>query len=258
MDRKGRHSLQRNLAALRLLGIGAAAVLLSPLHATPASSSPSELPYELLIPGHYSTGELPRDAEGTWFALTWSEHGSSFEPVQVRLQPAKNPNATGDLTLPGAIVPTSHPDSIIFLVRGAGLDTSGSAATWSLREFRLTDGERRRLGPDERWVFTRSDTVVHTRAPAESPGGPDREYEDQFVRIWVLDKMSGTRQKLGEWYYLSPAVHWAGDLDGDGGLDLLLFDDTSETGSRAWTLFRSTGLAGTLFRSVARFHLPGC
>jgi hypothetical protein len=233
--------MRKNFATIRLLVIAAAAVILSTPTGTTAPSSPP-FPYELLIPGHYSTGELPKDVEGTWFALTWSPRGSSFQPVSIRLQQAKNPRATGDLTLPGAIVRSDHPDSVIFLLRGKALVTHRSASTWSLGEFRMSAGDSLRVGPGGRWRLSASEDSIRF----------DEGGEFRYVNVTVSDSESGLTQQLG-----GTVIQWMGDVNADGGLDFLLLGEM-ETGERIWRLLLSGGQANKLFREVAYFHLPGC
>jgi hypothetical protein len=66
--------------------------------------------------------------------------------------------------------------------------------------------------------------------------------------------------QLGTWLRgTSPRIRWIGDLDDDGDLDVFLYDDTSETGSRRWTLYRAGQVRGkSLLERAAEFGLPGC
>ena len=78
--------------------------------------------------------------------------------------------------------------------------------------------------------------------------------------IHVRDRVTSRSQKLGGWQLgVSPDIQWIGDLDGDGRLDMFVFDDSDESGSVSWTppLVRLDKY-DSLFEMAARFGTPGC
>lgn len=102
-------------------------------------------------------------------------------------------------------------------------------------------------------------------APA-APGDTQQRFDCAITleaggRTQVLVRMGGYAERddlprLGD--DASPAVLFAGDLDGDGRLDLL-FDTTDHYNLSRPTLFLSApAQAGELVREVARFESVGC
>lgn len=210
------------------------------------------LPYQLLIPGHYSSGELLPHADGEWSALTLTGSKVSLASVKVSLRGAANPNATGDLSLPGAIVEAHSPDSVLFLLRGGHWERRDAVPTWFCGDARLSPEDTLPLRGDgaRRWQVSAS-------GPEIMRSGQDSLW---IYRIQVGDRSSGRSMQLGTWLRgTSPRIRWIGDLDDDGDLDVFLYDDTSETGSRRWTLYRAGQVRGkSLLERAAEFGLPGC
>ena len=208
------------------------------------------LPSQMLIPGHYSVGELPPNAEGEWYALTVSGSKVSLIPTTVHLRKAANPNATGDLSLPGAIVGTDTADSVLCLLRGGSWERRDEVPTWYVGDSRMSPGDTLPLRGEggKKWRVTASKLEYF------------RPVEGKIFRIRVQHRPSARVEQLRSIVLgLSPRIRWIGDLDGDGRLDLFLHDDTSETGSRSWTLYLSGQARGkSLLGRAAEFGLPGC
>jgi hypothetical protein len=175
---------------------------------------------------------------------------------------AKNPNPTGDLSLPGAIVEAQTADSVLFLIRGGHLSRRDRVPTFHLGTARFAPQDSLPLGAnaDKRWRLSASEG-----API-----PESDSNEKSFDIELHYRASGTAQVLstsfvspgkaeGEVLRSSAEIPWVGDLDGDGRLDLFIFDDTSETGSRGWTLYLSGNAKGNeLLGKAAEFSLPGC
>lgn len=204
---------------------------------------------QILIPGHFSLDQLPPKTEGVWYAFTRVRKRSSLIQVKVRLRPAPHPSASGDLSVPGAIVETSSTDSVLFLVRGRGLKGRVSIPTWFIGDAGLAPGTSlaiRTVGPD-RWQLSAS-RLGHWEVNPEL-----------VFRIAVGDKSTGHSQSLGRWLQgTSPRIQWIGDLDGDRRMDLYL-RDSHESGAQFWRLYLSRGAKGKdLVSKAAEFYTPGC
>src|SRR5688572_27453274 len=166
-------------------------------------SSQQLLPLQLIVPGRYSLAELPPNIEGYWYALTKKDTTMSLVRVKVSVRPAKNPRATGDLSAPGAIVAVPSPDSILFLLRGPGLETRESVSTWFAGDIRVLPKEIIPFDSGkDRWSVSAS-------KPEHWKVNPELVY-----RITVRDRMTGRSQDLGTWLsYAAPQIQWIGDLD---------------------------------------------
>ena len=205
---------------------------------------------QMLIPGLFSADELPSSVEGAWHALTIVGSRVSLVPVQVRLRRAPNRRATGDPSIPGAWVETDIQDSILFIVRRGPWVRRAAVPTWFLGHARFSPGQRALLPAPfgKRWSIFASKEI---RFPPSGTMG----YE-----IHVRDRVTSRSQKLGGWQLgVSPDIQWIGDLDGDGRLDMFVFDDSDESGSVSWTLYLSSRTKGdSLFEMAAWFGTPGC
>ena len=208
------------------------------------------LPSQLLIPGLYGADELPRGAEGRWYAMTIAGARVSMAPVRVHLRKAPNVRKTGDPNMPGAWVDANSQDSVLFMVRKGPWERRGRFPTWFLGHARFSPGKKLPLPSplSKRW------SIIASKARSFPQNG-GWAYE-----IIVRDGATLRSQVLGSWMLgVSPEIQWIGDLDGDGRLDIFVSDDSSETGSRSWTLYLSTKSKGRqVFGTAASFKTPGC
>lgn len=213
-------------------------------------SAQDRLPLQLLVPGRYAADELPPQVEGQWYALARSGGVWSIKSIALRVREVKNERATGDTSVPGALLEPDTPDSITLLIRGAGWSRTGTASSLLEGPARLSPGDTLALyGPGaDRWEIV-----------ASQPS-PTRYKDVWMYQVVVRDRTFGRSQTLGGWMKgFSPEIQWVGDIDGDSRIDILLFDDTNESGSRRWELYLSRGVKGdSLLEAVARLGLPGC
>ena len=213
-------------------------------------SAQDRLPLQLLIPGRYAADELPLRVEGKWYSLVHSGAAWSVKSIGLRVREVKNERATGDPSVPGALLEPDTPDSVILLIRGTRWSRTGTASSLLAGPARLSPGDTLDLhGPGaDRWEVV-----------ASQPS-PTRHKDIWMYQVVVRDRTSGRSQALGGWMKgFSPSIQWVGDIDGDSMIDILVNDDTSETGSRSWQLYLSSDAKGkSLFGKAAVFHIPGC
>jgi hypothetical protein len=214
------------------------------------NSSQTSLPSQLLVPGVFSAGQLPADAEGEWYAVTISGTRASLVSVHVHLAKAPNPRATGNLSIPGALVETDARDSVLFLVRGPRWIRPSPVPTWFLGRGMFSPGDTIPIHRPwaRRWRIAASNPLIF---PANRARG---------FRITIRDRTTDRSEELGGWQIgVSPEIQWVGDLDGDGRLDLFVSDGSSETGALYWTLYLSSlSKANSLLGKAAAFYTPGC
>ena len=215
----------------------------------------------LQLPGQFHGDEtVARDGE-RWLALVADDASVRLRTVRVRVKP------THDVVLDADDGPATG--RIVESVAGAGGATLAYVRGPNLREGAVpraiatalpaTDGlpaSRLRLGDRDYTLATRC-------TPATGIGGPYRCTIElaQGDRRQVLAEVAGTREQDGRMMLgdeASPALLFAGDLDGDGALDLL-YDVTDHYNVTAPTLFLSGAAgAGELVHAVAEQRTTGC
>ena len=207
------------------------------------------LSLQLLIPGAYSANELPANPGGRWYALTRLESRFVLRMIELHLRPIDNPRVTGDRSVPGVSVESGVADSALFFFRGPNGWREETVQAWLPARVRLKPGTSVGL----------HGVGAHRWELLGTPLAPTRYEGIQMYKLRIHDRESGRSQDIGGWTGLPPSIEWVGDLDGDGDLDLLLLDVTSETGSRSWTLFLSSKAAGNdILGRAAEFGHPGC
>lgn len=215
-------------------------------------SAQDQLPLQLLVPGRYAADELPLRVEGKWYALVNSGAAWAVKSIGLRVREVKNERDARDPPVPGALLEPDTPDSVILLIRGARWSRTGTASSLLKGPARMSPGDTLALyGPGaDRWEIL------------ATPLSPTR-YKGVYISMYEVvlrDRTSGRSQVIGGWLKeFSPEIQWVGDIDGDERIDLLLFDDSSESGSRRWELYLSRDAKGaSLLEAVARLGLPGC
>jgi hypothetical protein len=161
---------------------------------------------QLLVPGSFDGGEIPVDAEGSWMALVERDGDFFLEAVHV--------------SVTASTVVTALP--VAALLRGvAGL--APGAVTSYLSATPLRDALKVRAGDASIGMNCGPDPNPNTRGHlANCPltmeqGGRSRVLYD--YPAWFNDDGSLRYQ----WDSLEPLLLlWAGDLDGDGELDVLM------------------------------------
>ena len=213
--------------------------------------------------GVFHGGEVDAQTGEVWQGLYPTASGFELRPVPLRVEPARDEVADGlDGPVTGVRVatPSSTPtdgfgapeDAALALVRrpgrpfAAGPVSTAFAGSWPARSGRRTlvlGTERAELS-----VVEGPDVLAspHERVRPE--------------RVLVLTHGDGRRQPLVHIIDRDggrPALVWAGDLDGDARLDLLL-DESWDQNVTAPTLYLSSEAeAGRLVRRVARHETVG-
>jgi len=173
-------------------------------------------------------------------------------PIHLHLEKAANPNPTGDRSLPGAIIQTDAPDSVLFLLRGKHLRRLDTVPTFFLGKARLAPRDSLAMsnrGPHD-WILCASKGSPVSRS----------ESNEKVFELQLRHRPSGVTQSLSTHLSATSAeIQWVGDLDGDGRVDLFIMDDTHESGARNWILYLSSLARGKdLVGKAAEFWLPGC
>lgn len=214
----------------------------------------------LQLPGQFHGDEtVARDGE-RWLALVADDAGARLRTVRVRVKPTHDAVLDADDgPATGRIVESvAGPGAVVAYVRGPGLrERAVTRAT--VTELPPVD----RLGASRLRLGNREYTLTTRCAPAATIADGYRCTIElaQGDRRQTLATMSGTREQDGSLLLgdeASPSLLFAGDLDGDGALDLL-YDVTDHYNVTAPTLFLSGAAGdGELVHAVAAQRTTGC
>lgn len=214
----------------------------------------------LQLPGQFHGDEtVARDGE-RWLALVADDGGARLRSVRVRVKPTHDAVLDADDgPATGRIVESvAGPGATIAYVRGSGL-REGVVVRAIATELPVVNGlgtSRLRLGDRDYTLATRC-----TPAALIADGYRCAVELAQGDRRQTLVTMAGTREQDGHILLgdeASPGLLFAGDLDGDGALDLI-YDVTDHYNVTAPTLFLSGAAAeGELVHAVAAQRTTGC
>ena len=214
---------------------------------------------DLLLPGDYHGDEIAAEDGTTWFALVQDDHGGArLEPRRVSIESVNDPVLDAEDGATGKRVGAGQ-DDVLFYVRDLPGVASGPVATayagrgdpLSLagldRGFLLFDRDAGRLRLD---CTGTDDTRVCVLVLSH-------DGRQQALGHWSADAAAGDSQiTLGSDAW--PHLRWAGDIDRDGRLDLLI-DMTDHYNVSAPTLFLSTQAKdGELVGAAAELRSVGC
>lgn len=199
----------------------------------------------------YHGDELKAKAGSQWFGL-YQEGKDNFRLKQTSVAITKCHDAIIDETpkeLSGKKVTVSTKDAPLFLVEGVGALKAGKVITSAinLREH-LQTGTKLKLN-------------VGAKFSTMSVSGDVKEKEYRTNYTIVLES-NGVKQTILKHNQIgadtAPSLVWAGDLDGDGKLDLVM-DTTDDYNVRDLTLFLSSkAKPGKLVEKVANQFSTGC
>jgi hypothetical protein len=214
---------------------------------------------DLLLPGDYHGDEIAAEDGTTWFALVQDDHGGArLEPRRVGIESVNDPVLDAEDGATGKRVGAGQ-DDVLFYVRDLPGVASGPVATayagrgdpLSLagldHGFLLFDRDAGRLRLDCSGANDARDCVLVL----------SHDGRQQALGHWSADAAAGDSQiTLGSDAW--PHLRWAGDIDRDGRLDLLI-DMTDHYNVSAPTLFLSTQAKdGELVGAAAELRSVGC
>jgi hypothetical protein len=204
-----------------------------------AAALAAAAPVELLRPGLYHKGELAPQAAGEWLGLTAAD-ASASEPAAgyrwrrcaVVLEPALDPLVDQDSERTGSDVKIEGARPL-FLVRG--LDRLASVRVRTALAGKRVTGA----------LAIEFDGVAYALVAAPS----------------VALRAGAVAQTLNQWPVAARDTRldllWAGDLDGDGRLDLLLAASAQGTSVESVLYLSSAAAPGRLVEAVARLRTAG-
>jgi len=252
--------MQANTSVIGVLGMMAALALQAAPNA-PVLNDVADLSAQgeavaILPTGSLHGDEVPADAAGNWLALVREGNGTTVHPVNISLVPEQDMmDEDGEET--GRRVGVEPPLEPIVLVRGLGWFT-GPVTTALMDEridvahtleVRLNTVSSRlsvRCGEGSRVEGQRQQrcTLVVQSEAVRQALFTYSAYFEGTQRLWASDN--------------GPFVLWAGDLDLDGRLDLLLDTSDHENVKEMRLFLSSAAKPGQLVSEVALFRQVGC
>lgn len=244
--------------------IGVKTVALSVFLLAVASAGGAARTIAVLKTGSFHGGEVSFKARGEWYALVPGKRGASLRRVTASVVPEvdvivdRGTQRTGKLV---RIAPALEP---IALVRGVDQLRAGAVAT-AVMQTPMEPGKtvEARLGE-------RKYTFGLTCRRVERPAGASKEEFHWPGSCAVTLRSDGTRTTLFTYSAYEddrgaglvsdkvPEIIWAGDLDRDGRLDVLLETSDHYNESEISLYLSSSAAKGALVRRVASFNHVGC
>jgi hypothetical protein len=191
--------------------------------------------------GIYEGGDLPRDARaGEWLALCPTSTGAELKLVRVKIRAYRSE------------IREDRPSE----KTGREVTAPGCPKAYALLRSRLF--RPRRL---ETAVAREGKLVLRGTAHVAAPTGPSQNEDGTCggdLSVEYVLSVGERRQILLRTDTCARfTLRWAGDLDGDGRLDLLL-EENLDSGAIVLRLFLSRGAGAELVRKVAEVQHGGC
>jgi hypothetical protein len=218
---------------------------------------------QLLVPGDHFPGRVNTVTGETWLGLFPSDSGWALRATDVSVMAIRNACTDTGTQKTGRRVGVDVAGTPLFLVRHAPALNAGPGAAVLTERVRLYPGERREFdlgSPAVRWAIAAYGSVP---APRAGGAGDDaiREYSLVVSRTpWTTwqSLYAFKAPESGTGLRTPPSVLWAGDVSGDGLLDV--FADLSAgdlPGPLA--LYVSNPAGGSeLLRRVAEYQPGRC
>ena len=218
-----------------------------------AAASPVEAEIQLLQVGTFHGDEVSAESGEVWLGLYATSDGYALIPSMITVEIVYDPliDNTGEKT--GKMVSVKGQPHPLFLIKGLNAPKREFIKTLITEQTILSPGRSLDLGLDGRNEY-------HLTAYGEGDIGPNgfTSFENYSVE---LSKGPLSQELLA---YSSttgaiPTLIWAGDLDGDGQLDLVINATPHYTVYSAPMLFLSSmAKGGDLVQKVAIFIATGC
>ena len=239
----------------------------APVAAPPAAAAPDTAPDagvspQLLVPGDHYSGGVHTVTGETWLGLFRSDTAWTLRATDVTVVAIPNPCVDTGSQKTGRRVGVDRSGKPLFLVRHAPSLEPRAAHAVLTGPVRLYPGERREVelgSPAVRWAI-----AAYGSAPAPRAGGAGqdaiREYSLVVSRApWTAWQPLFTFRApaSGAGLRAPPALLWAGDMSGDGNLDVFV-DLTTGDRPGPIALYVSTTGGSELLEKVAEYQPGKC
>lgn len=205
----------------------------------------------LLLPGEFHGSEVAARSGESWLALAETADGHFVVvPVTLRVEEVEDPVLDSDGQRTGKRVSAVGIDDVIFLAKDNERIVAGPVSTAAVAM--RGEGNALDADPADGWTLRLGQHDYELYTERTELGGHER--------IRVLLRKGETEQVLatGRDSSLCANLIWAGDLDRDGALDLLLDMSSGENASIPTLFLSSSARPGQLLRAVAEMVITGC
>jgi hypothetical protein len=236
------------------------AVVVAPIWCLAVAMSAAYAP-QLLLTGTFHGNEVAAQSGEKWLALVPSGKGYALEETRIRIERVKDELLDEDGETTGKKVSVDLDKKPIFLVRGIQRLTPGKVETAIPRKPDFEVNQTIQVTLSNGRIFdlmvacdqTTPLTVDNFR---ECPLLLSHESKTQKIRSFQVYFSPNSKPVFAS--DANPSLIWAGDLDKDGSLDLLL-DLSNHYNVSAPTLFLSSeARSDELVVKVAEFMIYGC
>ena len=209
------------------------------------STAPGRPQFLVLSEGQFHKGEVVQPAEGQWMGVFQNEYRCELHRVELNFLPYHD------------VVLDSPEDTTGTEVSLAG-DTSGTLFfLWSLDSV-FQEGPLPTAAVNTGNILP--DTTFQLSAEGVEPCAVEATDEGLFVRSGgITQRVSDVYPQSAQWEERSVSILWAGDLDGDGRMDLLLDEHFHYNVYIGYLLYLSSAAdPGQLLEEAAAFIATGC
>ncbi len=219
-----------------------------------ASAPERNSPVQLIRVGSFHGHEVNARSGETWWGLFPVDSGFELRSLRVDVKPTRDMSDEGN-TRTGKEVSVKEGTPLV-LMRGIKGMKAGPVTTVIGSPRFFYPGERISQEISKGKYFSLSAYGNVDRPPDSGPG--DTRITAYRLVLCVQPWIESNQQELVDSFYgPMPRVVWAGDLDGDGRLDLLA-DFPQENVSDIALFLSSAAPKGKLVELVARFRTVGC
>ncbi|MYE88238.1 hypothetical protein F4X33_04500 [Candidatus Poribacteria bacterium] len=216
-----------------------------------ASSVESEI--QLLQVGAFHGNEVSAESGEVWLGLYSTPDGHALIPSRITVETVYDPfvDSAGEQT--GKLVSVEEQTHPMFLIKGLNISEGESIKTLSAEQTILSPGKSLNLKLDD-------ENESYVTAYGEGEVGPNGFTLLENYSLELSDgQLSQELLAYSSTNGAIPTLLWAGDLDGDNKLDLVINATPHYTISSAPILFLSSmAKGGNLVQKVAIFIATGC
>lgn len=218
-----------------------------------AAASPIESKIQLLQVGVFHGDEVSAESGEVWLGLYSTPDGYALIASRITVKTVYDPLVDNPGEMTGKVVSVGRQTRPLFLIKGLEVPKTESIKTLSTEQTVLNPGKSLNLRLD-------GENEYHLRAYGEGDIGPNGFTSLENYSIELSKRQSS--QELLTYDSTNgaiPTLLWAGDLDGDNQLDLLINATPHYTVYSAPVLFLSSmAQDGNLVQRVAIFVATGC
>ena len=218
-----------------------------------SAASPIESKIQLLQVGAFHGDEVSAESGEVWLGLHSTSDGYALIPSKITVETVYDPFVDNAGEQTGKVVSVEGQTRPLFLIKGLNAPERNSIKTLSAEQTILSPGKSLTLGLDGK-------NESYLTAYGEGDVGPNgftslENYSLELSKGQLSQELLAYSSTNGA----IPTLLWAGDLDGDGQLDLVINATPHYAIASAPMLFLSSmAKGGNLVQKVAIFIATGC